>query len=202
MLLAGSAAQRTFEQIRMSPSQWLRASPGTARDSAWLVSLFQQRSLPDSELGICLPRLRPIPCLTPLLSTRPRSPFSRQSVRACGAQAMKMATAQAADAYWRLLGEMNRRYMGDLRALEAVVEQYKKPPLSAVRRGRMSFAARAKSLQNVQGVSRRHRIFELPHCCAYRSEQAPDEHNTIAAYSVLGRVWFLGSEEHTQKSQP
>ena len=46
-----------------------------------------------------------------------------------------MATAQAADAYWRLLGEMNRRYMGDLRALEAVVEQYKKPPLSAVRTG-------------------------------------------------------------------
>ena len=46
---------------------------------------------------------------------------------------MKAATAQAADAYWRLLGEMNRRYMGDLRALEAVVEQYKKPPLSAVR---------------------------------------------------------------------
>ena len=51
----------------------------------------------------------------------------------CGAQAMKMATGQAADAYWRLLGEMKRRYMGDLRALEAVVEQYKKPPLSAVR---------------------------------------------------------------------
>ncbi len=49
---------------------------------------------------------------------------------------MKAATAQAADAYWRLLGEMNRRYMGDLRALEAVVEQYKKPPLSAVRNGR------------------------------------------------------------------
>ena len=47
-------------------------------------------------------------------------------------QAMRVATQQAADAYWRLLGEMNLRYMGDLRALESVVEEFKKPPLLGV----------------------------------------------------------------------
>jgi hypothetical protein len=48
-------------------------------------------------------------------------------------QAMRAATQQAADAYWRLLGEMNLRYMADLRALELVVEEFKKPPLMGVR---------------------------------------------------------------------